>query len=84
MTELYSDSSIGIVLILESFGSPGLTPSLIHLSLPDLSFDKIASYSDCAVQTPNTKISMDSRNKDNIWIERFGKAIKYEYIYIQL
>ena len=23
------------------------------------------------------------RAKDNIWIERFGRTIKYEYIYIQ-
>ena len=32
------------------------------------------------------KVSMDGRGraKDNIWIERFCKTIKYEYIYIQL
>ena len=31
------------------------------------------------------KVSMDGRGraKDNIWIERFWKTIKYEYIYIQ-
>ena len=31
------------------------------------------------------KVSMDGRGraKDNIWIERFCKTIKYEYIYIQ-
>ena len=33
---------------------------------------------------PQIKISMDGkgRAKDNIWIERFWKTIKYEYIYI--
>lgn len=32
------------------------------------------------------KISMEGRGrvKDNIWIERFWKTIKYEYIYINL
>lgn len=32
------------------------------------------------------KISMVGRGrvKDNIWIERFWKTIKYEYIYINL
>lgn len=36
-----------------------------------------AAYSDM-------KVSMDGRGraKDNIWIERFWKTIKYEYIYI--
>ena len=30
------------------------------------------------------RVSMDGRGraKDNIWIERFWKTIKYEYIYI--
>lgn len=34
---------------------------------------------------PQTRVSMDGRGraKDNIWIERFWKTIKYEYIYIQ-
>ena len=34
---------------------------------------------------PEMKVSMDGRGraKDNIWIERFWKTIKYEYIYIQ-
>lgn len=38
---------------------------------------------ECA-KHPEIKISMDGRGriKDNIWIERFGKTIKYEYIYI--
>ena len=34
---------------------------------------------------PDMQVSMDGRGraKDNIWIERFWKTIKYEYIYIQ-
>ena len=38
----------------------------------------------CA-EYPDMKVSMDGRGraKDNIWIERFWKTIKYEYIYIQ-
>lgn len=33
---------------------------------------------------PEMKVSMDGRGraKDNIWIERFWKTIKYEYIYL--
>ena len=36
-------------------------------------------------QYPQMSVSMDCRyrTKDNIWIERFLKKIKYEYIYIQ-
>ena len=34
--------------------------------------------------SPESKVSMDGRGraKDNIWIERFWRTIKYEYIYI--
>lgn len=34
---------------------------------------------------PDMKVSIDGRGcaKDNIWIERFWKTIKYEYIYIR-
>lgn len=41
-------------------------------------------WSDTCAQYPDMKISMDGhgRAKDNIWIERFWKTIKYEYIYI--
>ncbi len=39
---------------------------------------------ECA-KYPQMRVSMDGRGraKDNIWIERFWKTIKYEYIYIQ-
>ena len=42
--------------------------------------DWIAACSKCS----GMKISMDGRGraKDNIWIERFWRTIKYEYIYI--
>lgn len=38
----------------------------------------------CCAKYPDMKVSMDSRGRalDNIWIERFWKTIKYEYIYI--
>ena len=38
---------------------------------------------ECA-KYPEMQASMDGRGraKDNIWIERFWKTIKYEYIYI--
>lgn len=39
---------------------------------------------DACAQYPQMRVSMDGRDraKDNIWIERFWKTIKYEYIYI--
>ncbi len=42
-------------------------------------------WTDACSQHPEMKVSMDGRGraKDNIWIERFWKTIKYEYIYIQ-
>ena len=42
-------------------------------------------WAEACAQYPEMKISMDGRDraKDNIWIERFWKTIKYEYIYIQ-
>lgn len=42
-------------------------------------------WADICAQYPEMKISMDGRGraKDNIWIERFWKTIKYEYIYIR-
>ena len=42
-------------------------------------------WADACALYPEMKISMDGRGraKDNIWIERFWKTIKYEYIYIQ-
>ena len=42
-------------------------------------------WADACAQYPEMKVSMDGRGraKDNIWIERFWKTIKYEYIYIQ-
>lgn len=42
-------------------------------------------WSDECLKYPEMKISMDGRGraKDNIWIERFWRTIKYEYIYIQ-
>ena len=42
-------------------------------------------WADACSQHSEMKVSMDGRGraKDNIWIERFWKTIKYEYIYIQ-
>ncbi len=42
-------------------------------------------WADACAQYPEMKVSMDGRGraKDNIWIERFWKTIKYEYIYTQ-
>ena len=42
-------------------------------------------WADACSQHSEMKVSMDGRGraKDNIWIERFCKTIKYEYIYIQ-
>ena len=42
-------------------------------------------WADACAEYPKMKASMDGcgRAKDNIWIERFWKTIKYEYIYIQ-
>ena len=42
-------------------------------------------WADACAEYPEMKASMDGRGraKDNIWIERFWKTIKYEYIYIQ-
>ena len=38
----------------------------------------------CCAEYPEMRISMDGRGraKDNIWIERFWRTIKYDYIYI--
>ena len=38
----------------------------------------------CADSAYNTLISMDGKGRalDNIWIERFWRTIKYEYIYL--
>ncbi len=42
-------------------------------------------WADACAQYPEMKVSTDGRGrtKDNIWIERFWKTIKYEYIYIR-
>ena len=42
-------------------------------------------WADACAEYPEMKASMDGRGraKDNIWIERFWKTIKYEYIYIR-
>jgi putative transposase len=42
-------------------------------------------WADACARHPEMKVSMDGRGraKDNIWIERFWKTIKYEYIYIR-
>ena len=42
-------------------------------------------WADACADYPAMKVSMDGRGraKDNIWIERFWKTIKYEYIYIR-
>ena len=42
------------------------------------------AWLDACAQHPQMRVSMDGcgRAKDNIWIERFWKTIKYEYIYI--
>ena len=38
----------------------------------------------CCAEHPEMRIIMDGRGraKDNIWIERFWRTIKYDYIYI--
>ena len=42
------------------------------------------AWIEACAQHPQMSISMDGRGraKDNIWIERFWKTIKYEYFYI--
>ena len=42
-------------------------------------------WKEMCAEHPKVMISMDGRGcaKDNIWIERFWRTIKYEYIYIQ-
>lgn len=42
------------------------------------------AWLDACAQHPQMRVSMDGRGraKDNIWIERLWKIIKYEYIYI--
>lgn len=42
------------------------------------------AWLDACAQHPQMRVSMDGRGraKDNIWIERFWKTIKYEYIHI--
>ena len=42
-------------------------------------------WKETCAEHPEMKISMDGRGraKDNIWIERFWRTIKYDYIYIQ-
>ena len=42
------------------------------------------AWLDACAQHPQMRVSMDGRGraKDNIWIERFWKTTKYEYIYI--
>ena len=42
-------------------------------------------WKETCAEHPEMRISMDGRGraKDNIWIERFWRTIKYEYIYIQ-
>ena len=42
-------------------------------------------WKETCAEHPEMKISMDGRDraKDNIWIERFWRTIKYDYIYIQ-
>ena len=42
------------------------------------------AWLDACAQHPQMRVSMDDRGraKDNIWIERFWKTKKYEYIYI--
>ena len=40
------------------------------------------SWFEACVQHPQMMVSMDGRGHANIWIERFWKTIKYEYIYL--
>lgn len=42
----------------------------------------IKEWADACAEYPEMKASMEGRAKDNIWIERFWKTKKYEYIYI--
>ena len=46
---------------------------------------QFTSLKEVCAAYPEMKISMDGRGraKDNIWIERFWRTIKYDYIYIQ-
>ena len=58
-------------------------PEIINSDLSCCQFTCKAWLDACA-QHPQMRVSMDGRGraKDNIWIERFWKTIKYEYIYI--
>ena len=65
---------------------------LLHCMEPlNINFDRSSQFTcldwmaECAKHN-EMKISMEGRGrvKDNIWIERFWKTIKYEYIYINL
>ena len=42
-------------------------------------------WKETCAEHPEMRISMDGRGraKDNIWIERFWRTIKYDFIYIQ-
>ena len=53
--------------------------------LQDKDNSLVKEWADACAEYPEMKASMDGRGraKDNIWIERFWKTIKYEYIYIR-
>ena len=65
-----------------SYDAPDGSPEIIN-SDQGCQFTCKAWLDACA-QHPLMRVSMEGRGraKDNIWIERFWKTIKYKYIYI--
>lgn len=69
---------IEIVIADATYGSPEIINSYQGYQFT------CKAWLDACAQHPRMRVSMDGRGraKDNIWIERFWKTIKYEYIYI--
>jgi putative transposase len=68
-----------------------LKNAIAHYGVPEImNSDQGSQFTDmewleACNKYPYMQVSMDGRglDKDDIWVERFWKTIKYEYIYIQ-